>query len=195
VERVAQVISNVTVPTVLSALAFCALSLHSETSVVRVVVTTAICWLTASVLPAAYVLKLARDKRVSDKHVPIREQRTRPYLVAVGCYGLGLALLLLVKAPFAVWGLMWCYAVNTVIIALVNLRWKMSAHTMGVAGALAGLTYVLGVAVLPTYVLIPVVAWARLRLGAHTLAQVIAGACAGLALTFGQLHLLAALLA
>ncbi len=193
-ERAAQLISNLTVPTVLSAGAFCLLAVHSETSLARAVMTTAICWLSGSLLPAAYVLKLAREKRVSDKHVPIREQRTRPYLVAAGSYAFGLLLLLLTRAPFEVWGLMWCYACNTVTIALVNLRWKMSAHAMGAAGAVAGLTYAFGAPVLPAYALIPVVGWARLRLRAHTLGQVVAGACAGIVLTLAQLHLLAALL-
>lgn len=192
-ERAAQLISNLTVPTVLSAGAFCSIALHRETSLARAVATTAICWLCGSLLPAAYVLKLAREKRVSDKHVPIREQRTRPYLVAAGSYAFGLLLLLLARAPFEVWALMWCYAFNTVMIALVNLRWKMSAHAMGAAGALAGLTYAFGAVLLPAYALIPVVGWARLRLGAHTLMQVVAGACAGVVLTLGQLDILAAL--
>ncbi|MCR4438534.1 MAG: hypothetical protein QHJ34_05660 [bacterium] len=189
-ERIAQVISNVTVPTVLSAVAFLALSMHDETSALRGVVTTAICWVSGSILPVAYVLKLEREKRVSDKHVPLREQRTRPYLMAALCYAVGLALLLAVRAPFSVWGLMWCYAVNTLLIALINLRWKMSAHAMGAAGALAGLTYAFGATMLPAYVLLLVVGWARLRLRAHTPAQVVAGACAGLLLTLGQLWLL-----
>lgn len=194
VERVAQVVSNVTVPTVLSAVAFLALSIHDETSLLRGLVTTTICWVTGSILPAAYVLKLEREKRVSDKHVPIREQRTRPYLMAALCYAVGLALLVVIRAPFSVWGLMWCYATNTLLIALTNLRWKMSAHAMGAAGALAGLSYGFGAAMLPAYVLLPVVGWARLRLRAHTLAQVVAGACAGLLLTFGQLWLISKLL-
>ncbi|MDZ7339252.1 MAG: phosphoesterase PA-phosphatase [candidate division KSB1 bacterium] len=192
-ERIAKVISNVTIPTVFSAIVFLIISLHAEAYFLRGVLVTVICWLTASVLPAAYVLRLVRQKRVSDKHVPIREQRTRPYLVATVCYALGLVLVKAVGAPFPVWGLMWCYVVNTLVLALINLRWKMSAHAMGAAGALAGLTYALGMAVAPSFFLVLVVGWARIRLRAHTVAQVVAGALAGAGLTFVQLHLLARL--
>ncbi len=189
-ERAAKIISNVTIPTLFSAIVFAVLALSQETSPARAVLVTVICWVSGSLLPAAYVLRLVGQKRVSDIHVPVREQRTRPYLVATFCYALGLVALSLVRAPFLVWALMWCYLSNTLVLTLVNQRWKMSAHAMGATGALAGLTYALGPAVAPCFLIVLMIGWARVRLRAHTIAQVVAGACAGALLTFGQLHLL-----
>jgi membrane-associated phospholipid phosphatase len=49
-------------------------------------------------------------------------------------------------------------------------------HASGVAGPVTALIYVLGVVALPLLFLIVPVGWARIRLKAHTLAQVAAGA-------------------
>jgi membrane-associated phospholipid phosphatase len=53
---------------------------------------------------------------------------------------------------------------------------------------LAGRVVVVGLAAL-----VPVLAWARVRSGAHTLGQVVGGSLFGLVLPYAELHLLSKL--
>ena len=193
-KRLARIISNISIPPVFAAIVFVVLSLHLEQTWVNKVSVLVICIAAAVILPVWYLVRLAQRGEVSSLHVPVRHERTRPYLIGALCYFAGLIVLLLVGARQEIWGLMWCYFFNTLIITLINLKWKMSAHAMGAAGALAGVHFVFGNSVAPFYLLLPIIGWARLELKAHTLNQIIAGAAAGLFLTLGQLHLLATIL-
>jgi membrane-associated phospholipid phosphatase len=63
-----------------------------------------------------------------------------------------------------------------VVFMTVNLYWKISLHTAFVSAAATILTLDYGAMVAWTFVLLPVVAWARLELRLHTPAQVAVGA-------------------
>ncbi len=75
------------------------------------------------------------------------------------------------------------YAFVTGAFILVNKFWKISAHTAGTAGPTTALLWVFGPVVIPLYALTAVVVWLRLRLGAHTLMQTLAGAALSIAIT------------
>jgi membrane-associated phospholipid phosphatase len=67
----------------------------------------------------------------------------------------------------------------TLILLLVTLRWKISGHTTAMS-SLAMLCWLLiGPAAAPMMLSVPLVAWARVRLRRHTLAQTLAGAALG----------------
>lgn len=76
------------------------------------------------------------------------------------------------------------FLVLSIIITLVSLYWKISVHMMGVT-----LFVLVGLLVYSTNFLwflglIPLVAWARMRLGAHTFLQVSLGTVLTLAATY-----------
>ncbi len=141
-------------------------------------------------LPFAYLLLLLRREKVTHIDVPLRQQRTVPYLISVVIYMAGFAVLYLMGASVTVYALMFCYATNTFVISLVNTQWKISAHAMGAAGPLTALALTFGWQILPFFVVVAVVAWARVELRAHTRAQVTAGALLGVALTAVQVEAL-----
>ncbi len=141
-----------------------------------------------AILPFFYIFTLFRRRKVSDIDVPIREQRTAPYLVAVSFYLIGFLVLILIKASVPVFALMFCYATNTLVAALINTKWKISAHAMGAAGPLTALTFVFGWKILPAFLLTIIVSWARVELKAHTRAQVTAGVVLGILLTAIQVE-------
>ena len=188
--KVAQIISEVSIPPILAAIVFPILYFRFEPEITRAIVGTLVCWISSAVFPIMYIVILEKNSRVSHRHIPIKEQRTRPYLVGTAGYSVGLVILLLLKAPFIVWGLMVCYIINTLVIVVINLYWKVSAHAMGIAGPLAAAHFALGAIVIPFYLLLIPVSWARLELSAHTPAQLLAGSILGVVLTFGQLFLL-----
>jgi len=133
-----------------------------------------------------YVLHLRKMREVTAYDVPERLQRTKPNMISASISLAGLMLLLFQNASVFVWGLMWCYLINTLILNAINLRWKISAHVMGLAGPLVFLFPLFGWKLLWALPLIVLLAWARVTLRAHTVTQVIAGGVAGVALTILQ---------
>jgi hypothetical protein len=73
-------------------------------------------------------------------------------------------------------------AVSAMIFA-IGTFWKISIHSAGVAGPTTALIFVFGLALLPLYVLTAAIIWARLKLAAHTLAQLVAGALVAIVIT------------
>jgi membrane-associated phospholipid phosphatase len=144
-----------------------------------------------SIAPALYIsYLLKRNKIGGGMHLALREERLRPYLVGAGSCLVGLLFLAHFSAPQQVIWLTLCYAVNSLVMAMITLRWKISAHAAGAAMPFTALLTVFGTAALPLGIIIPVVCWARVRSKMHTVAQTCAGALLGFALTWLQLSVL-----
>jgi hypothetical protein len=131
----------------------------------------------------AYVLFLRSKGRVTAYDVPERLDRTGPYIVSALISLAGFCALLLMRAPSQVWFPMGCFCANTLILAAINRFWKISAHMMGLTGPVMFLVPVFGAYALAALLPAPLLGWARLRVKAHTFAQVLAGAIVGMALT------------
>lgn len=142
-----------------------------------------------TVLPIAAVALLMDSNDGSEGPFDERKKRSRPLLVVSGIYFLGAALLYVADAPIIIFGLMFCYFSNTMIVYLINKYWKVSIHAMGVAGPTTALIFAFGPLGAVYAVLLPIVMWARLELDKHTDLQVIVGSTLGFALTGLQLHL------
>ena len=65
---------------------------------------------------------------------------------------------------------------TVVILASINLWWKVSIHTALVAGSVTLLIMLYGWILAVTTVLIPLMAWARIESNNHSPAQAVAGA-------------------
>ncbi|MDE6134020.1 MAG: hypothetical protein K2F79_00395 [Muribaculaceae bacterium] len=138
-----------------------------------------------TVIPFVYILIMIRLGRISDTSISDRRQRTLPYCVTILCYIAAAIFLLTLKAPRWMCFFFVGAALVTLISMLITRSWKISAHTGG-AGALAALVFWLAMrgylticplAVLSAAVaIVGIMAWARLYLDRHTLAQTAAGA-------------------
>ncbi len=188
-QRAALTISYVLMPTTFAAVAFLLLAYLTPQSADRAVV-AAVSLLFGAILPFLYLLLLLRREKVTGLDVPVREQRTIPYLVTVAIYFAGVVALFVLGASVMVYALMLCYATNTLVISLINTRWKISAHAMGASGPLTALALTFGWRVLPFFLIVLIVAWARVELKAHTRAQVVAGTFLGIVLTAAQVQAL-----
>lgn len=133
----------------------------------------------AAGIPMAYIVRGVRRGRFTDHHIPEREHRRVPMLMGVVSVGVGLGLLTALGAPADVVALLAAGATGLVVFAVVTLRWKMSIHSGVAAGTVAVLTAVYGPAALVSAPLVPLICWARVRLSAHTVAQVVIGATSG----------------
>ncbi len=140
----------------------------------------------ATFLPLVGVLYFARLEG-QEYDIPERSARVKPFVVAVVSYATGFILLSLNNAPLLVSGLMLAYSINTSVMFFITLFWKISIHAAGITGPLTFLVFRLGYAWGLLYLLVVPVGLVRLRLGQHTVSQVVAGGVLSAALTWAEI--------
>lgn len=178
-DRTARIVTEVLAPAVLVALLMLVVGWHAgETPGVSR-------WwglpgaLFAAGIPLAYILRGVRQGRLTSHHIPEREHRLVPLLFGVVSVAVGLVALLLLGAPQEVIALLTAGGVGLLVFTAVTRWWKMSIHAGVAAGTAATLIALYGWVALPAVPLVLLACWARVRLSAHTTAQVIAGAAVG----------------
>jgi len=143
------------------------------------------------IIPAITTFILIKSGTVSDLYIKDRKERTWPYIITFVSY--------LVCIRFFIWiGIgKWVVLIASgttltlMLIAIINLWWKISAHMSGMGGlcgsifAAAFIFHSNPIWLFTSIILLSgVVAWSRLELKAHTLGQVSAGFLVGLLGTF-----------
>jgi hypothetical protein len=131
--------------------------------------------LALSVLPVfAVVVYLVRRRRLESIFVKPRRQRTGIYALASALGAVGCLVLWRLNAPPLLLTTFIAGLAAVVVFMLINLYWKISAHTAFVTGASTVITIVYGAAGAFILLLVPLISWARLRLALHSPAQVAA---------------------
>ncbi|WP_432513206.1 phosphatase PAP2 family protein [Kineococcus sp. SYSU DK001] len=141
-----------------------------------------------AVVPHAVVARGVRRGRYASMHVPRRQDRPPLLAMVVGLTVLTGALLRALGAPTAPLVLLGLMTGCAAVGLLVSKSWKISLHALTVAASAVVLTG-LAPAAAPALLAVPWVAAARVRVGAHTPAQVVAGALVGAVLAVGALAL------
>lgn len=179
--RAATLISRVSSPTLLLAVLYPVVGALAvgwagvAWSLVGIVFTVAI--------PAAIVDVGVRQGRYTDHHLSRREQRALPMGLSAASVLIGVAVLVLAGAPRAIVALQVAVLVTVLVVTAVTLVWKVSLHVAVVGAAACVLTLLGGGWWALSWLAVPVVGWARLRLTAHTLAQVVVGCVLGALVT------------
>lgn len=140
------------------------------------------------ILPLIFLSVLRHFKLVKDLHVNIREQRFIPYMFTAVCYLVAAYYLYYRHSPQWFVTFMVGSAVTAVVMALINLKWKISAHMAGICGVVA-LIYQIHVQGLSAFDLLwllclsvivaGLVGSSRMVQRRHDLWQVLAGALVG----------------
>ncbi len=133
----------------------------------------------SSVLPMAFIVRGARLGRWDGHHVRNREGRLVPLALCLVSTAVGLAILLFGHAPRDVVALDVAMLVTLFVCAIVTRWWKISLHCAVAGGAVATLTLLYGPLSLVLVAIVAVIAWSRVEVRDHTVAQVIAGALIG----------------
>ena len=176
--RLAYAISQVGSPPVLTATA---IALNGSTlSSPRAWVWAGIHVLLAVLAPLLYLVWLVRWGLVTDLDVQLRQQRIKPMIFTIVCSGLAWLVLTLGAAPRPMVVLASALWVQAVVTFAITLRWKVSVHCTAAAGTAMVVWFLMGTPLL-LLVGVPLIAWSRVRLRRHTLAQTIAGTLLGLA--------------
>ncbi len=140
-------------------------------------------------IPALYFVHLLTTGEISDWDTTKRQQRFKLYGFTLAVHAVGvifaavLGKIILAKILLAFWALAFVYT-------LVTLVWKISLHTGVFAAAATFAAVLFGPNWIWLSALLPVIAWSRLRLKKHTLAQVVVGAILGPAILLALFNLL-----
>ncbi|MFJ6002304.1 phosphatidic acid phosphatase [Arthrobacter sp. NPDC092385] len=130
-------------------------------------------------LPLAGVLLLVRSGHLSDHHISDRRQRAPVLAATLVSIAAGLGVLALLDTPRAVLAAVLSTVAGVVAVLVVNLWWKLSAHCAVAAFVTVGSFSLFGTGAAPLALMSAAVGWSRVRLGAHTPAQVAAGYLVG----------------
>ncbi|MEA3406895.1 MAG: EamA family transporter [Chloroflexota bacterium] len=132
-----------------------------------------------------------RRGAISDWHISDRRERLQfmPAFALILAIGIPLFLLLLFDGPRPFLVLFSSALALTLVEMLVTVWWKISGHVSTVALEATIATAFLGAWASPLLLLIPLVAWARVKVGAHTVMQTLIGGLAGVAASLLSLHL------
>ncbi len=146
------------------------------------------------VVPLLVIYILYRMGHISSLQMETLQERRLPYLATMIIYTFIAAFYTKNIKQFPEVALLLSISTFSIaIVSFISLYWKISAHAVGICGAIGAL---LGLAVkfkenqlfFPLLLLVLLAGWlnsARLHLNAHTLAQVIAGDALGFGIGFG----------
>jgi membrane-associated phospholipid phosphatase len=135
--------------------------------------------LLAAAAVAGYVLLMRRRARVGDFWISARAERLTPALFLLTAFVALLGALALLDAPKDLLLLTLSMGLASAAVALLTLFWKASAHcTVAGHAATAGLL-LLGPLGWIFALALPLVVWARVADGAHTLPETLIGAAVG----------------
>jgi membrane-associated phospholipid phosphatase len=183
-------ISNMTIPPIIAVFMFSLIN-YSVLRGFPFFAVTFITTLFAAIVPLSVLLIWeSRTNAKFDLDIPARTDRNHPLLVAAASYLIGTVVLVAVHAPLLTTVIMFGYFAGTVFLFFINLHWKISIHTMGIAGPTTVLVFVFGYWGVLLGLLLPPVIWSRVYLKKHTLAQAVTGAILGFVLTAVTLSLL-----
>ena len=181
-QKLAKITTNTLNPFLLSFIVLILLAVESAATAADAVKWALIC-LALSVLPVfIVVVYLVLRKKLDGVFIKSRRQRNGIYILAIGCAVIGFVVLVLLGAPEMLLATFVSGLVAVFLFMVINLFWKISLHTAFITASATVLIIVYGSAAVWTVVLVPLVAWARVALGLHTRAQVVAGALLALSI-------------
>lgn len=154
-------------------------------------------WAVGIGLPAiaGTLLLWARELRrggISDWHISDRRERLHamPIIISLVATALPLSILIVFDGPALLVALTLSAFALVILNLLITLRWKVSQHVSSIAATSTLIAAALGMSATPLFLLIPLVAWARVKVGAHTVMQTVVGGIVGVTITFATLRFL-----
>ncbi|WP_258574726.1 phosphatase PAP2 family protein [Streptomyces shenzhenensis] len=135
----------------------------------------------AAAIPMAYIKYGMRTGMWADRHIGQVQRRKLLIPVIMASVATGIGGMFLFDAPRAMVALVVAMLATLAVLLVPTAvwKWKISVHTAVAGGALAMLAVTWGPLVWAAYPLVAVIAWSRISLRDHTLAQTIAGSAAG----------------
>ena len=149
-------------------------------------ITYATIFIFTCVLPFINVWFLVNKGYAKDIYLRTRKERKLPYLFSVVYYLILYYFLKQINLPPAIYLMILGTTIAAIITLLINLRWKISAHMVGIGGVLGAVIGIserfmqnLNGTIIVLFLVAGIIGYARLKLDAHTSSQVYAGFATG----------------
>ena len=188
--KLARLISTLFVPPSFTIITFTLFAFVLENDPLKRIVTIFVALIFGFTAQIILFISFRKKRRIVDLDASIKEERTKPFLISIGFYIIGIIILLIFNVHIISIAFWFCYISNTLVIIFINRHWKISAHAMGAAGPLAATTYVFGPLSLILSIIMFLVGWSRIQLKVHNLAQIAAGILLALLSTYFQIILI-----
>jgi membrane-associated phospholipid phosphatase len=181
--HVAQWVSLAGSPFLLAALLLVIVSWHATHRVLPALGWAALAATFVTLGPLALLVVAVAAGRVRNLDLDLRHERPWPMLIALAITVVGLTVLWVLGAPHLLIILLMATLIGGVVALLITLRWKISIHAGGAAGAATVMAMLYGVQALPLLLGVALIGWSRVVLGKHTWPQVVAGAAVSVVIT------------
>jgi len=141
--------------------------------------------------PGLNILLLKWYGVVSSLSMPIRKERSAPFISTLFFFGLGYYLLRKGNLPVPLYSIYLGCCLVLLVLILINFRWKISIHAAGIAGVVGSTIGLFQIHDFSNFWLVAILIAiagltlsSRLILSAHTPTEVYAGAVVGFAMTY-----------
>jgi membrane-associated phospholipid phosphatase len=139
-----------------------------------------LCTLLLAVVPILGIMIWNKANNRSGIDIEKKSDRQIPYVVALCSYIFCVLIMLLLEQRDQLFFISVSYLVSTMSMAAINLRWKISVHASGIALACSVYVCTFGLICVLSFLIVPLVIWSRVKLGKHSIYQLIFGALLGL---------------
>lgn len=126
-----------------------------------------------SIIPFVMVGHYVKKQKI-DMDIFEQNKRHIPFIMSLGSFALGVIIFKYIESPL-LFTLCLAYLNVTIALLIINIKWKISVHAAGVAGAVTDAVYIFGLFLAPLFLLVPFIAWVRHKMGAHDEWQLLGG--------------------
>ncbi len=179
IRKAARVISTVFVPPVNLTVMFIYIAFVMLYSVRDIIIVSVTAIVFGLILPISYFLYMRKNNKIVDDDATDKDQRTVPYIIGVLLSVTAGLLLLSFNLSYSIYMIWFIYAFISVLMILINLFWKISAHLIGITIPFGIIFSIYQKSALFFIPLIIIIGMSRLVLKVHSTAQVITGAILG----------------
>ena len=139
-----------------------------------------ILWLTVvttfvTIVPILAIVLLFRFSKISNMHLPTKEERLVPLCLILVSMVLGTIILHQIGASKPIIWVCIAYIVNCIVFSVITPLWKISFHTSVTTSCVIVLVLLVNFNLVWLFLLIPLIVWARVYREKHTLLQTIVG--------------------
>jgi len=198
-DKAAHIITAVFHPLLIPTYAFIIL-LHMQVYFVRIIpeqskwIIIGMIFFATFIFPMLFYIALYYRGVIKSMHMRSKEERTIPYIIAIIFFYLTFYILRRMGISPFFYHYMGGATLLLVLVLVINLFWKISSHTIAFGALLGGivaLSLLMNINVhyllLPAVLIGSFIASSRLRLNAHTQAQIYAGLLLGVGVMLGML--------
>ncbi len=128
-----------------------------------------------TVLPIVGIVLLVRFSKVGNLHLPAKEERLIPLCFIVLSMISGTIILYKIGATEKIILACIAYIANSIVFSAITPLWKISFHTSVTTGCIMVLVFLVNTSFIWLFLLIPLIAWARIYRERHTFLQTAVG--------------------